>query len=118
MFGFVDSSAVDEVRMDDNLGSSYKPKECAFWIRPIQFSSIGKEKADIKFDQKWKGADCKDGDRIRMTFDFVKKTCLVHYNDEVVGNISEKLPNQIYIVANPCIGMTMETTKFQVTTNM
>lgn len=92
MIGFVDSSAVDDIRMNMNLGLESTLK-CAFLSETEGFGMC--------VDSKWKGDYAKNGDRIRLTFDFVNRTCLIFYNDERVGFISENLPNGLYVAASP-----------------
>merc|ERR1712083_911440 len=97
------------VRVDGTLGQSSRPNECALYIDKYGFAK--KEKGrDTNYDAKWKGADCKDGDRVMLTFNFVKKTCVVYYNGSVVGSLSENLPDQIYVAASLVGGrVTVET---------
>ena len=114
MIGFVDSTAVDEVKLNGNysLAGSDRPKEC---VLNIMGDSFSKKSGGItnQFDAKWKGSNCRNGDRVRLEFDFAAKKCTAYYNDNVVGDISESLPNQIHLAfTSPC-DMKVATTKFE-----
>ena len=112
--GFVDSSAVDAVRTDTWMGASIRPKECVFQIDTSCFYYV-LDSNFKKCDAKWKGSDCKDGDRIKLSFDFVETTCTVYYNDSIVGKLPKNVPNELYVAAVPWNPMTLETTKFKIT---
>lgn len=135
--GFVDSDAAGKVRMDCGLGNSDRPTECIFFIRPgNQVWSKYEKGEEIKFDSKWRGEHCQNGmkssflpsglplyilfllwtgDRILLQFDFVKSFCTVHYNDEEVGVLSEKLPPAVFVATSPYSpALTLELIRFEV----
>merc|ERR1719499_1320595 len=59
MFGFADS--LDRVRSDAYLGLNDQPNEFSFYIYRDFFSHFG-EGTVKKFDRKWKGRLCRNGD--------------------------------------------------------
>ena len=123
--GFVDKSAVDDVRVHYDLGNRDRPKECAFYIRKDYFFHH-QNGIYTKFPGKWKGADCVEGDRVRLCFDFDSRTLVAYYNDvlsdendfKLIGTVSEELPREIYLVSNPSSPIRLETTKFEVIPRM
>ena len=96
----------------------YDPKECAVQIYRSRFSKRERDRAtpiDVTSGNHWRGCDCKNGDRILMSFDFVHSRCMVTYNEREVGTLTDNLPNQIYVLANPDRPtLTLETTRFEV----
>jgi len=114
--GFVDTNAVDDVRLGGHsLGSPERPKECALYIyKHCLYKQAGDQ--CTTFDAKWKGTMCKDGDRVMLRFDFINGQCTVLYNDELVGVLADKLPFQFNLVANPYSAVTLDTTKFECVT--
>merc|ERR1712176_781224 len=109
--GYVDGKAVDSVRLYDNYIGD-RPQECALGILSDGFYKLGEGNGTM-FDEKWKGLNCRIGDRIRFAFDFEARRCTVYYNDELVGILSEALPDDIYLAC--CCGYKghLQTTKFQ-----
>merc|ERR1712113_1375760 len=90
-----------------------QPTECVLKIDRNYFAITSGGIEKYAFDDKWKGSECRDGDRIGFEFNFENSKCMVYYNDEVVGNLSESLPNQVHIAfTSPC-KMTVATTKFK-----
>jgi len=112
MIGFVDSTAVDGVRMDTYLGKKDRPKECVLYISTDSFAKYQRSSMSA-FDSKWKGSKCNDEDRILMTFDFVNSRCTASYNGETIGVISESLPQSIYLAVSVGFNQSLETVKFE-----
>jgi len=119
MIGVVDGNAVGQVKMQgDCLGTlSGRPGEWGFYIHRTSFTKYH-QGGSTNYDSKWRGSNGKDGDRVLLTFDFVKSTCTISYNGEIVGVLTESLPREVYIGVNPCYPMTMEITKFECITRM
>jgi len=115
--GFVDANEVNNVRLSSHsLGSAERPKECALYIyKHCLYRLEGTE--CVKFDAKWKGTACCSGDRVSMRFDFDKRKCTVWYNDEEIGVLSDAVPGELFIVANPYTAITLDTTKFEAIPN-
>ena len=54
------------------------------------------------------------GDRFRLDFDFKTKQCMAYENDKLIGSVSTKLPEQIYLCASLFWkGSSLETTRFE-----
>ena len=96
--GFVDISAVDDVKMSAYCRDVFV-LEIRMIIRTDDFCKRYQGK-HIKFASKWKASICKKGDRVLLSFDFAEGICTVFYNDEKVGILSDSLPNQLHLVVS------------------
>ena len=111
LLGFCNSSAVDQVRLDTNLGSSSRPNECTFLVGNSYLSRYEKA-TDTKFDPKWTAKDFKNGERI--LFKFENSVCTMYLNESEIGILKEGIADEIHLAACPGNPMTLETTKFQI----
>ena len=111
MLGFCESSAVQDVRMNKCLGQSDRPAECTLLVDKRFFAKFEKDNLS-KFDSKWKGSDCKSGDRVLLKFQ--GSVCTVFWNEAKIGTLKKDLPAEIYLAACLPIPVTLETTKFVV----
>lgn len=97
------------------LGSPERPKECALYIyKYCLYKQVGK--TTTKMDTGMKGSLCRNGDTVMLEFDFQTRTCSVLYNGEEIGTLSDSLPDQLYLVANPYSTVTLRTTRFEAIT--
>merc|ERR1712183_190185 len=113
--GFADVNDVDKVEIDSwwnvKSGGSFAYLYIhSDWFRRNEDGNGN----NTQFDAKWKGSNSKAGDRMILEFDFVNSKCTASYNGEVVGVLSDALPNQIYIgVVAMYDGLSFETTKLE-----
>ena len=111
--GFVDSAGANSVTLKGAWsGTSVKPYECVLFIKEQKFYKYYKSKY-TDFDEKWKGKDCKMGDKILMRFNFKTKACTIFYNGQMVGVLSDVLPNNIHVLANVARRTSLCTTRFE-----
>lgn len=114
LFGYVDSMACDQVHLEDWLCMKRKPHEKGFCILARNFCKVYLSE-NTPFTTPLKGADCKDGDRVMLEFDFGQSKCTILFNDEEIGILPGTLPCDVHVVANVCSpAITLEVSKFEV----
>ena len=92
-----------------------RPKECAFGIIK---STNGFHRIEAgtwpRYNSNWRSNDCKDGDKVLLHFDFVHSRAKVCYNGESVGQLTDTLPKELFLVVNVMDSITLETSDFRI----
>ena len=115
MAGWGAVNAAYQISMDSCLGQKRKRTECAFYVHSSYFSKYEKSQK-TKFDAEWRGDKCKSGDRI--LFKFQGSRCTLYCNGTEVGVLSDCTPTEIYLAASTYNGITLETTKFEISSGL
>eukprot|EP01083_Nonionella_stella_P093499 262057_1 len=110
--GYVAKQAMTQLDYTKWVGAS--PNECGLDVYTT--ARLGKfdnasHKADV-FDKKWQAKNVKTGDRIGLIFNFVNHQCVAHINDELIGTLTENLPNDIYPAVSFYYQQAIQTTKW------
>ena len=115
MLGFVAEWGRNTVNLESYLGQT---ADHALYIPGgnSQFKIHPKLAHDHMFESKWNTTMCNVGDRIELRFDFDTKRCRLRYNSELVGLLTDKLPDGLYpaLAFYKFVPLAVETTKWTV----